>query len=1000
MAAFDRFEHVEQGDRGVTRIDVGGRLLEFRVLGPVTVLRDGGPVDLGGPQRRAVLTLLLVHANRVVPADTLADLLWGGSPPRSYRVQLQGVVSDLRRRLAGGGARAAAPIVTVAPGYLLQAPDDALDLLAFRAEVARAQATGDPDRWESAAAWWRGPAFGGFDYPGAQAVVAGVEEERWTAVEDLVDARLAAGRIDGLSAELARLTREHPLRERFHGQLMTVLARTSRVGEALAVYRSLRERLVDELGIEPSEPVRRLHRQILVAGADPIRPAEPGVAVATGWPGAAAAGREQGERLAAVSAYRQLPPDLADFVGRAPELAGILALGRVAGGGTTARIVVVAGMAGVGKTRLALRAAHQLVSEGRYTGGQLYLDLSNAVTPAAALSNLLRLLGVAPQLVPPDLEARTTLLRDRLADREALMILDSAADERQVEPLLATGAAGLVIVTSRRALAIDGALHINLSMFTPDEAATLVGAVIGADRSAAERPAVAALAALCGHLPLAVTVAAHRLRMRPAWSVAELADRLAVASGVELDELTAGSRAVEAVFRHAYEGLPPRLQLVFRRLGLHPGVDVTAASVAALADLDPPDAESALGDLLDLHLVAQAAPGRYHLHDLLRAFARRVSRRDETVDAAESAVTNLLDWYVAAVEEVNRPMRRFRLPVEVRVAPTKTPVPQPETQEQALDWLDGESANLFAVIQLAAGTARHAHAIALAHLMRGYLVRRAPVTERIAVLRVAEAAAREAGELSELAHTLTELGHAYGTLLLLDTEAELLRQAIELHELCGDGHGRAVALNHIGTAHRRAGRYTEAVEVYRGALGLFEADGDPVRIAATASNLSIVLHMLGRHEESIGQALYAIRVQQTVGGPGEAPLRTNLGRIFTRLGRHAEAVEHSARALELHRQDGSRTGEAIVLASLCVSYAELGRFVDAVRAGRRAVESGRRSANPEVEVGAVNSLGEAFLLAGRHRAAGRRFRRALAILGDRGDADERGRALQGLARCG
>lgn len=960
------------------------------MLGPVTVLRDGTPVDLGGPQRRAVLTLLLVHTNRIVPADTLADLLWGGSPPRSYRVQLQGLVSDLRRRLAGGGARAAAPIATVAPGYLLRVPDGALDLEVFRREVAEAQATGDHRRWESAVARWYGPAFGGFDYPGARAVVAGVEEERWTAVEDLVDARLAAGSVDGLSAELARLTREHPLRERFHGQLMTVLARTSRVGEALAVYRSLRDRLVDELGIEPSEPIRRLHRQILVAGDERTRPT-----AGTG-----------------TTAYRQLPPDLADFVGRGPELAAILRLGRDLGrrpgrgngSSTAARIVVVAGMAGVGKTRLALRAAHQLVAEGRYGGGQLYIDLAGidtagTVAPETALSNLLRLLGVAPQLVPPDLDARATLLRDRLAGREVLMILDSAADERQLAPLLAAGAAGLVIVTSRRALAVDGALHLNLSMFTPDEAASLVEAVIGTDRSVAERTAVAELVARCGHLPLAVTVAAHRLRMRPAWSVAGLVDRLAAASGVELDELTAGSRAVEAVFQHAYDSLPDRIRLVFRRLGLHPGVDVTAASVAALTDLDPPQAEEALAELLDLHLVGQSVPYRYHLHDLLRAFAQRACRRDESGDAADAAVTGLLDWYVGATEEVTRPMFRYRLPIAIRVPPTKTPVPRFETPEQALDWLDDENANLLAVIRMATDRAKYAHAIGLAHLLRAYAVRRAPVTERIAVLRLAETAAREAGELSELAHTLSELGHTYGTALQLDTELELLRQAIELHELCGDAHGGAVAVNHLGTAHRRAGRYAEAVDLYRTALDLLGPDGDPARIAATASNLSIVLHLLGRDDEAIAQALHAVRVQQTIGGPGEAALHTNLGRIYARIGRHAEAVEHSERALPLHRADGSRTGEAIALGTLCVSYAELGRYPAAIRAGRRAVGIGRRTANPEVEAMAFNSLGEAFALAGRHRAAKRRFGRALAIVGDRGDADERARALAGLDRC-
>src|SRR5438270_3274689 len=355
--------------------------LYFRVLGPVTVERDGAPVDLGGPQRRLVLALLLAHANTTVSVDVLVDALWGETPPPSFRVQLQGLVSDLRRRLAPGRGRGAPPIVTRPPGYLLEVPEERLDLAQFRAEVAaaaQARAGGEHATavrlLRAALDRWRGPAFCDIASRALEHRAAAVDELRVAALAECVDAQLADGRVAELGAELVRLVAEYPLHVRFHGQLMTVYARTGRPADALTVYRELRRRMAAELGIEPSGELQDLHRHILSGAAAPSSGGTAGAGTA--------------------SAYRQLPPDIADFVGRERELSLVLNPGD--GGGTAVPIVVVEGMAGVGKTRLAVHAAHQLVRASRYRDGQLYVDLrgfapdADPAGPGEGLDSFLR----------------------------------------------------------------------------------------------------------------------------------------------------------------------------------------------------------------------------------------------------------------------------------------------------------------------------------------------------------------------------------------------------------------------------------------------------------------------------------------------------------------------------------------------------------------------------------------------------------------------------------
>jgi DNA-binding SARP family transcriptional activator/tetratricopeptide (TPR) repeat protein len=972
---------------------VGGDLY-FRVLGPLCVERDGEPLDLGGPQRRIVLAVLLARVNEVVPVDRLVDALWGDTPPSSYRVQLQGLVSDLRRRLAPAGERAAAPIVTSPPGYLLQVPADRVDLAQFRAELAQARRARDDGEsalaariFRAALCRWRGMAFAGVSCPVVDQAAAAVGEMRVAAVEECIDAQLADGQLAGLSAELVALVVEHPMREGLHSQLMKVYARTGRPADALAVYREFRQRIVAELGIEPSAELQRLHREILAAG--PTLGASSAELTAGG----------DGQGLA--SAYRQLPPDIADFSGRCTAVAAIVEAGRCAPG-TAVVISAVEGMAGVGKTKLAVHAAHQLVSEGRYGDGQLYVDLRGfspagvPADPAAVLESFLRLLGVPAERIPDNLEARSAAFRDRLAGQHMLVLLDNAADEEQIAPLLPADPNCLIVVTSRRSLALDGSRPLMLDVFTREEAIELLIAVVGEARVAAEPEAASELAARCGRLPLAVALAARRLRARPAWPIAHLVTRLTDESR-RLDELSLGRLAIEPVFALSYDALKPDQQRLLRLLGIHPGRDFTAAPVAALAEVSPVEAEDMLESLLDEHLLQQSVLGRYVLHDLLRAYAARLCRVEDTVDDRRMAIGRLLDWYLHATDAATRLIRRFPAPVVGGFAPPTAPSPSFPDQGQALTWLDVEYANLAAVQRHAAAGPWYAHAIQLPHLLQPYFIRRSRVGDWIAAQHLAEAAASRLDDRGALAHALTDLGHAYATAGQTRQALGCLQRGLNLHRRLGDRHGEAINLNHLGLLCRRLGRHTEAVDHYKTALALFGMLDDRPRVASTQSNLSVDLHLLGRSAEALDHAHQALELQHRLGGPGEAALRTNLGLMYAQLNQHAEAVAHTCVALALHREAGSGPGEAHALANLSFSYSRLGRHDEAVEFGRQAVSRAQHLTDPELEATTLNTLGEAYHLSGDHRTALQHHRQALATAVRIGDAGEQSRARDGIA---
>jgi DNA-binding SARP family transcriptional activator len=605
--------------------------MRLMLLGSLQLVDDAGErITVTGPRQRILLAALAAHANQPVSLDALAEVVWDGAPPPGSIATLRTHLARLRRCL---GPRIARRIVTRVPGYAIELGDDELDLLAFEnhcrragaalrcADNAQASASG-----ALALSLSRGEPLS--DVPSQllrDSLVPQLERQRVQVTEDWIEAELRLGRHEPVLEQLRYLTARYPLRERFHAQLMLALAHSGRRAEALTAYQDARTTLVAELGVEPGRELRTLHERMLAGDEEPPDAPRSGQAPA---------------RSPATEVPRQLPAAAGHFTGRDAELAWLTGLApccdpQAAAGGTVV-ITAIDGMAGIGKTALAVHAAHRV--SDRFPDGQLFVDLHGYTKghpprePGDALGMLLRALQVPAQRIPEDTQERAALYRQRLAGTKTLVLLDNAADEAQVRPLLPAEPGCLVLVTSRRRLkGLDDARSVSLDLLTPRDAVALLHAVAGPGRVPADDPLLDEIAHRCGRLPLALRIAGALLRHRPAWNPDHLTALLRDEHR-RVSALSDGERDLATVLDLSYTGLSGRHRLLLRRLGLVPGPDADAYAAAALLDTDPDTATGLLEDLADHNLLIAHAPGRYRLHDLIRAHARTLAVTDPAPD--------------------------------------------------------------------------------------------------------------------------------------------------------------------------------------------------------------------------------------------------------------------------------------------------------------------------------------------------------------------------------
>ncbi|MFF3331105.1 BTAD domain-containing putative transcriptional regulator [Streptomyces sp. NPDC002888] len=625
----------------------------FEVLGPMRVCEGERELDLGFPQQRALLGLLLVQAGRPVPAGEIVDVLWSERPPASALNVVRRYVGALRRLLEpdlpprAPGRR----LLRRAGGYLLEAGEDEVDLLRFRGLTKRgkrAAATGRPEvalrHFVEALGEWRGPVAMGIPASVREhAVFAAVERELVHTTVMAADTALLCGRTEPVLSRLRQATELDPLNESLHARLVMALAVCGLQAEALAAYEGVRRLLAEELGVSPGAELAAAHTRVL---RQELRP----TGLASG-PGTRAAPPEVSEPVVRPA---QLPPDLMVFTGRRAELGSLLEVTEAAVDSAGApATVLIGGMAGIGKTTLAVRWAHEVAD--RFPDGQLFVELRGfdpsraPLDPAEALRCMLAALGVPPGRLPSGLDALAGLYRSVLSGRRLLVLLDDAFETDQVRPLLPASPGCLTLVTSRNglpSLVASGAHPLRLGLPSAADARAVLALRTGPERLAAEPAAADEIIARCGRLPLALAVVAARATGRPDFPLTAIAAELRESRG-SLDAFAGPAGAADArlAFASSYRCLPPESARLFRLLSLHPGPDLTPDTVAALAGLTARTARLILDDLADAHLVTEHAPGRYAPHDLLRVFAAELTEAQDSLTDRRAARQRLLDHF-------------------------------------------------------------------------------------------------------------------------------------------------------------------------------------------------------------------------------------------------------------------------------------------------------------------------------------------------------------------
>lgn len=707
----------------------------------------------------------------------------------------------------------------------------------------------------------------------------------------------------------------------------------------------------------------------------------------------------------------QLPPDVAGFTGRSEQLALLDGWLDAVDPPAALLISAIAGTAGVGKTALAVRWAHQV--RERFPDGQLYVNLrgydpDEPMAAADALARMLSALGVAAPAIPADVDERAARYRSELAGRRMLIVLDNAGDVDQVRPLLPGTATSAVVVTSRDSLAglvaLDGARRLDLDLLSPAEARQLLRRLVG-DRVDTESDAAEVLIARCARLPLALRICAELALSRPDVTLADLADELANQQQ-RLDVLAADGdqrAAVTAVFSWSMRHLPTEPARVFRLLGLHPGPDFTPDAVAALADLSSAAARDTLRILARAHLVQPAGPGRYAMHDLLRAYAAQLAAADLDPTLRRAAQRRLLDHYLAstsaAVDAIYHAEQHCRPPASTMSLVVAAP-PVLADPEIARGWLDAEMPCLVAAVGYAASHGWPVHSFRLAAILHRHLKETGQYLHAATVHGHAWPAAQQAGELVDQANALSNLGATEQRLGRNASAARHHELALELFRRAGDATGEGVALTNLGFLAERQGRCAVAAEVFGQALKLFQAAGDEMGEAYALTHLGLVEQRLCRDElaaDHLGQALAMFR---KAGDPtGAAYAGNDLGLSLYRLGAVDRATAHLDEALVLFRQLDNPFGEAHTLNNLGIVHLGHDRYEQAVDHFTRALELFRRIGDQAGEARARNGLGEVDCSAGRPADAIAHHRGALSIAERTDVGDQEARAYAGLGRA-
>lgn len=903
--------------------------MKYGLLGPLEVIADDQPLRIGSARQRIVLSALLLQANRAVPLEQLIAALWDDTPPVTAKSQVQTCISALRRLLSAASGSEA--IETRAAGYMIRVRDGELDVAEFDRLVREARAAAGDGRpgeavtgLRAALALWRGPALADVESQLVQATATRLNENRLMVLEDWIDLNLGLSRHRELIGELSQLVRQYPLRERLRAQHMLALYRSARQAEALESFRDIRKILAEELGIDPGAELCELERAILASdpalGQD-ARPAEP-------W-------------AAQPVVPRQLPAATADLTGREDVLASLGdALSASPGTGrarTSVPVAVLSGKGGVGKTAIALHAAHRLRQD--YPGGQLFVQLQDpdgqAVSAEEVLARFLRALDGTATAPPAGLAERTAAYRSAIGERRVLIVLDDATCEAQIAPLIPGHPGCAVIITSRYALpGLHGADHFEIGDLDERASIDLLARVIGTERIRAEPAEAVMLVRLCGRLPLALRIVAAKLAVRTHWSIGQMVRRMTDDQD-RLDELMLGSTGIRHTLSLSYDSLAEPSRRLFRRLGLLGAADFSSWVTQPLLDGAARTAEDALDALVEANLVevrrCENGQSRLRLHDLVRIFALERLAAEEPVAERMLALRRLLGCWLSLTTMAHQRIygddyavlhgtgEKWHLPGDVSDRLLASP----------LDWLRAEQVLLVSAVLQAgqAGLDELCWDLAMSAVTlfeSEYQVELWRKTHEVALTLT-----RKVGNRRGEAAILYSLGNLT-VVERLGEAAHYLDPALAIFEELQDTHGRALTLVALAFVDRLGGRTEQALARYSAALAGLREVGDRVVEVDALSNIAQIYmdrEQFGLAEEYLGAALVICRSLRASRVKAQTEYR--LGELLLRKGDYACAERSFRAVLQLTRDEGDLTGEAYALIGLGKVHTQRARYAEA-----------------------------------------------------------------------
>jgi len=989
-------------------------MLEVQVLGPLEVRVEGTPLRLGTPKQQAVFAMLAVQPNQVVGLAELVDELWPRRVPASAVANARGYAANLRR-LFDAALPDRGLLSRSGSGYQLWLRPDEVDLVGFNTECHQARQAAARGDWVTAEtlfaraeARWRGRMFAGVPLGSVlEGRRAATEEQRLTVVEERAALALAMGQPQEALTLLRDHVQTHPLRERAQELFVRSRYKVGDIAGAIAAYAAARSTLVDQLGIEPGVHLQRLHHAILNRepipdlsgeGSAALRPIEvptaprqvprPAQSVPTPASGGTAEPRHW------------LPRAIADFTGRRETVARLVAAAESAQP-TATLVQVIDGMAGSGKTTLAVHVANRLAP--RYPDGQLFIDLRGhseglPLEPANALVTLLRQLGVPAGRIPPELDHRVALWRMELAGSRVIVVLDNAASSEQIVPLLPTAPGSLVLVTSRRRLAaFDGVPPQSLQVLAEADAIDLLARVAGPQRVGAEPDPAAEVVRRCGYLPLAIRLAGARLAHRSGWRVADLARRLGQVWSI-LTELAAEDHSVAGAFALSYEPLPDPAKRMFRLLGLYPGEFFRSVTAAALTDLPLPKAEAIINELVDRHLVEEIDLGRFRLHDLMREYALGLSTKTDSPAARQAATKRVLDHYLQAAAAATAPLELTTHRHTLNVPDPIRPDLRAALGTVDVGWLESERANITTLVRLASQTGHFKLAWQLARATWRFYYIRGYYDDIFDTHSQGLDAARQLNDASAVATMHNYLASAYLRTGHYHDALNYLNRAIALREEDGDTVGTNVSRANLAVVCWLLGRLDEALALNQRTLEERRQSG--ADMAGVLPNLGMVLMMLGRYDEALRlHRLHLVASRERKDDFYLAQALGQIGSVRLRLGHLDQAVRLIKASLGHRCRTGNRFGEAEMINELGVAYRRLGRLDEAVWQHQAALGVVTVCGERHVESAALNDLGLTLAVAGRGTEAVEMHERALALATRISHPYEQGRALAGIAAC-